>query len=68
MASEKRACLGAGTESCRMGVEHAQRCLFCRVKVRDDMVDHHFFGFAAGCDSARAGIVPVAGAADALDD
>lgn len=52
-ASEKRACRGAATVSCRMSTEHAQRCRHCGTKVRDDMVDHRFFGFAAGCDQAE---------------
>lgn len=51
-ASEKRACRGAATASCRMSTEHAQRCRHCGTKVRDDMVDHPFFGFVAGCDQA----------------
>jgi len=44
-----RACEGGPTAACRMGAEHAQQCLACLTKVRVDMVDHPFFGFAAGC-------------------
>jgi hypothetical protein len=46
----RRACLGAVTADVRMGCEWAQECLQCGRKVRDDMVEHPFFGFAAsGC-------------------
>jgi hypothetical protein len=46
----RRACLGAVTADVRMGSEWAQECLHCGIKVRDDMVEHPFFGFAAsGC-------------------
>lgn len=45
-----KACEGAITEPCRMsGMEHGQKCQHCGTKVRDDMVDHSFFGFAANC-------------------
>ena len=48
---DRRACLGAATSDVRMGCEHAQECLHCGRNVRDDMVDHPFFGFAAsGCN------------------
>ena len=46
----RRACLGATTADVRMGCEWAQECLHCGRTVRDDMVDHLFFGFAgSGC-------------------
>jgi hypothetical protein len=46
---DTKACNGAETESCRMGIEHAQECMHCGKKVRDDVIDHPFFGFSAGC-------------------
>lgn len=49
---EKRACMGGETKSVRIGTEHGQQCKICGTKVRDDMVNHGFFGFAAGCDKA----------------
>ncbi|CAE6967461.1 hypothetical protein R70199_07849 [Paraburkholderia domus] len=52
MTIEKRACYGGATVSCRIGPEHAQRCRSCGTKVRDDLIDHHFFGFAASCSKA----------------
>jgi len=51
--AERRACRGAATVDARMGMEHARQCVVCHQKVRDDMVDHPFFGFASsGCDVA----------------
>lgn len=44
-----RACQGAETISTMMGLEHAQECHYCGMKVRDDLVDHPFFGFESGC-------------------
>jgi len=49
-----RACAGATTIDCRKGGEHGQRCRECGAWVRDDMVEHQFFGFAAGCDAEAA--------------
>lgn len=50
---EQRACKGGETEPCLLiGMEHAQKCLSCGSRVRDDLVDHKFFGFAAGCPKA----------------
>lgn len=45
----RRACQGAQTVECRNGPEHGQRCRECGTWVRDDMTDHPFFGFKAGC-------------------
>lgn len=45
----KRACLGAPTVAYRSGCEHMERCKHCGTGVRADMVEHPFFGFAAGC-------------------
>lgn len=45
----KRACDGAPTTAVRKGAEHGQRCAECGTWVRDDMLRHPFFGFAAGC-------------------
>lgn len=54
MVPERRACKGGQTAPVRMGCEHAQECVVCGQRVRDDMVDHAFFGFAAsGCDAGR---------------
>lgn len=50
---EQRACRGGETEPCRLiDMGHAQKCLSCGSRVRDDLVDHKFFGFAAGCPKA----------------
>lgn len=43
------ACQGGKTVDCRNGSEHGQRCRECGSWVRDDMTDHPFFGFKAGC-------------------
>lgn len=52
---EQRACRGGGTEPCRLiDKGHAQKCLSCGTRVRDDLVDHKFFGFAAGCPKAAS--------------
>lgn len=51
--SENRACKGGLTISCCIGSEHAQKCVHCHTKVRDDMVNHRFFGFAAGCSDPK---------------
>ena len=40
---------GAPTLACRSGPEHGQRCRECGNWVRDDMTEHWFFGFKAGC-------------------
>lgn len=32
----------------------AQKCVICGTRVRDDLVDHKFFGFAAGCPKAAS--------------
>ena len=45
----RRACQGAQTMDCRRGPEHGQRCRECGTWVRDDMTNHPFFGFKAGC-------------------
>ncbi len=45
----RRACQGAKTVDCRNGIEHGQRCRECGTWVRDDMTNHPFFGFKAGC-------------------
>lgn len=50
---EQRACKGGETEPCRLiDMGRAQKCLICGSRVRDDLVDHKFFGFAAGCPRA----------------
>lgn len=55
--SEKRACRGAETKPCRLSdMGHAQQCRSCGMRVRDDLVDHSFFGFAAGCQQAREAV------------
>lgn len=52
MDENKMACKGADTMPCEMGIESAQECLYCGTKVRDDLVEHPFFGFKAhDCDS-----------------
>ena len=45
----RRACQGAQTLDRRSGPENGQRCRECGTWVRDDMTDHPFFGFKAGC-------------------
>jgi hypothetical protein len=51
--TEQRACKGGRTEPCRLiDMGHAQKCLGCGTRVRDDLIDHKFFGFAAGCPKA----------------
>ena len=51
--SEQRACRGAETRACRLSdMGHAQECSSCGMRVRDDLVQHSFFGFAAGCRRA----------------
>jgi hypothetical protein len=53
--SEQRACRGAETRACRLSdMGHAQECRSCGARVRDDLVEHSFFGFAAGCQRASA--------------
>lgn len=48
--SETRACRDAKTDDCGLlDTGHARQCRFCGVKVRNDLVDHSFFGFAAVC-------------------
>lgn len=55
---EKRACLGGKTKPCQFSdLGHAQACLSCGTRVRDDLVDHPFFGFSAGCPKS-AGLRP----------
>lgn len=44
-----KACEVAPTEDVRMGHEHGQKCIHCGDWVRDDLMDHFFFGFKAGC-------------------
>jgi hypothetical protein len=34
---------------------HGQRCSACGTTVRDDLVDHAFFGFSTGCARAEQG-------------
>ncbi len=52
---EKRACLGGKTQPCRLSdLGQAQACMSCGTRVRDDLVDHRFFGFAAGCSKSAA--------------
>ena len=42
--------MDAITESCRMSdLAHGQRCRACNTRVREDLVDHKFFGFEASC-------------------
>jgi hypothetical protein len=48
-----RACRGGETKPVRMGCEHAQECLACGTRVRNDLVHHPFFGFAAGCSEVQ---------------
>lgn len=43
-----KACMGAPTRSVRT-IEYMEECEFCGLRVRDDMVDNSFFGFAASC-------------------
>lgn len=33
---------------------HGRQCRSCGARVRSDLVDHAFFGFAAGCSHANA--------------
>lgn len=48
--TERRACKGGITREAKMGCEAAQECTVCGQKVRHDLTDHPFFGFAAsGC-------------------
>ena len=57
--TEKRACLGGKTEPCRMSdMGHGQKCASCGTEVRDDLVNHGFFGFAAGCPKVTAHAPP----------
>jgi hypothetical protein len=45
------------TKPCRLSdMGHAQQCRSCGTRVRDDLVDHSFFGFAAGCQQAREAV------------
>lgn len=53
--TEKRACLGGKTKPCRFSdLGHAQACLSCGTRIRDDLVDHPFFGFATSCPMSVA--------------
>ena len=45
-----KACRGGSTLPAMAGGEPAQECQFCGTKVRDDLVDHPFYGFEADCD------------------
>lgn len=47
--TERRACKGGATRSVRT-CEHMEECVACETRVRSDLVDHWFFGFAATCD------------------
>lgn len=49
MSDAQKACKGEETDSVRSGCEHMQECRHCGMRVRDDMIEHPFFGFAAGC-------------------
>jgi len=50
-ATDARACHGAATTACRMSdMGHGQACRSCGMRVRDDLLDHPFFGFRAGCE------------------
>lgn len=54
--SETRACCGADTMPCRLSdLSHAQQCRKCGTRVRDDLVEHPFFGFVAGCHQPARG-------------
>jgi hypothetical protein len=53
-AEERGACYGHPTLCVREMMEHMQECVVCGNAVRDDLVDHPFFGFRAGCDLVAA--------------
>jgi hypothetical protein len=48
MSAELRACQGAATNDVRT-TEHMCECQYCGIMVREDMTEHPFFGFKAGC-------------------
>lgn len=49
-----RACLGGDTIPTRMGMESAHQCAACGTKVRNDLVEHPFFGFRNSCPQVGA--------------
>lgn len=51
MTSEKRACMGAPTITHKEAGADFEECQHCGTRVRWDLVDHPFFGFAAHCDT-----------------
>ncbi|CAJ4327832.1 Uncharacterised protein [Burkholderia pseudomallei] len=52
---DTKACNGAETRPCRMSdMGHGQECRSCGMRVRDDLIQHSFFGFAAGCNRGNA--------------
>jgi hypothetical protein len=46
---ELAACNGADTDEVRESCEHMEECRYCGHRVRHDLTNHPFFGFAAGC-------------------
>lgn len=47
--THKAACRGAATVSMRCGPTHMEECQACHMAVAWDLINHHFFGFKAGC-------------------
>lgn len=53
---DRKACQGADTIENRDRCETMRECIACGMRVRDDMTEHPFFGFAAGCSERDAGV------------
>jgi len=51
---ERGACKGRPTISVFSGGKDMQECVVCGAAVRDDLIDHPFFGFASSCPRAKA--------------
>ena len=59
------ACKGASTRPVRLCGEDFEECVECRTRVQWDLVEHPFFGFAAGCTRLhQAGTVSKSGTSE----
>lgn len=57
--TETMACNGAETRSVHITGVWFEECTACRTRVASDLVEHPFFGFAAGCPRmTERGAVP----------
>ena len=49
----KMACKGAPSHTVRTGAGDMEECQACGTRVAQDLIEHPFFGFRAGCDHAK---------------